>query len=301
MPTMTPASMIRALAALGVLVSAVAPMLGAETSTGKYNGAAVTVEKAKSRCFPESIAFTGVLVPREDILVRPDREGMQIASVTAEVGDTVTSGQILAQLSAPDSPSGAAPTDVRAPSAGIVVKASAVVGSMASARAEPLFQIIANGEYELLAQFSAKQLTNLSSGQTAKINVIGVGEVTGRVRQIAATVDAMTQLAQVRIFIGKDQRLRSGAFARGLIVTGRRCGIAIPLSAVLYGQDSAIAAVVVGNERIETRQISVGLLAEGDVEIREGLKEGDLVVVRAGAFVREGDRVRPVIAGAGKK
>jgi hypothetical protein len=73
------------------------------------------------------------------------------------------------------------------------------------------------------------------------------------------------------------------------------------MSAVLYSQDSAITAVVVGNERVETRQISVGLLADGDVEIREGLKEGDVVVVRAGAFVRDGDRVRPVLAGAGKK
>jgi RND family efflux transporter MFP subunit len=171
---------------------------------------------------------------------------------------------------------------------------------MASARADPMFQIIAHGEYELAAQLSAKQLVGVSTGQTAKITVLGVGEVTGRVRLIPATVDAMTQLAEVRIFIGRDKRLRSGAFARGLIVTGQRCGVAIPMSAILYSQDSAIVAVVVGNERIETRQISVGLLAEGDVEIREGLKEGDLIVVRAGSFVREGDRVRPVLSGAKK-
>jgi hypothetical protein len=42
----------------------------------------------------------------------------------------------------------------------------------------------------------------------------------------------------------------------------------------------------------------VGLLAEGEAEIREGLAEGDMVVARAGAFFREGDRVRPFVAGA---
>jgi HlyD family secretion protein len=40
----------------------------------------------------------------------------------------------------------------------------------------------------------------------------------------------------------------------------------------------------------------VGLIEEGQAEIREGLAEGEMVVARAGAFVREGDRVRPVAA-----
>lgn len=288
-----------AVAVSTLLVAAIAPAPAAETSAASaYSGAAVTVEKAKKRCFSETIAFTGVLVPREDVLVRPEREGLQIASVNAEVGDVVSSNQLLAQLSAPDAPSGSTPIDVRAPTDGIILKSQAVIGTMASARAEPMFQIVAHGEFELLAQLSAKNLTNLSVGQVAKINVMGVGAVPGRVRLIPATIDGMTQLGQVRIFIGKDKRLRAGAFARGTIATGERCGVTIPLSAVLYGQDSTIVAVVVGNERIETRQISVGVMSEGEVEVREGLAEGDLVVVRAGAFVREGDRVRPVLAGA---
>ena len=42
----------------------------------------------------------------------------------------------------------------------------------------------------------------------------------------------------------------------------------------------------------------VGQLAGGEAEIRQGLAEGDLVVARAGAFFREGDRVRPFVDGA---
>jgi hypothetical protein len=41
----------------------------------------------------------------------------------------------------------------------------------------------------------------------------------------------------------------------------------------------------------------VGHLAEGEAEIREGLADGDLVVAKAAAFFREGDRVRPFLAG----
>ena len=37
-------------------------------------------------------------------------------------------------------------------------------------------------------------------------------------------------------------------------------------------------------------------MSGGQVEIRDGLNEGDVVVARAGALLREGDPVRPVMA-----
>ncbi|MFN5690578.1 MAG: efflux transporter periplasmic adaptor subunit, partial [Bradyrhizobium sp.] len=40
----------------------------------------------------------------------------------------------------------------------------------------------------------------------------------------------------------------------------------------------------------------IGLMAGGQVEIRDGLNEGEVVVARAGALLREGDPVRPVLA-----
>ena len=81
--------------------------------------------------------------------------------------------------------------------------------------------------------------------------------------------------------------------ARAIVDVGRSCGATIPLSAVLYGPEGAVVQVV-RDERVETRRVRVGLLSGGDAEIREGLNEGDLVVSRAGAFLREGDRVRPI-------
>jgi HlyD family secretion protein len=54
---------------------------------------------------------------------------------------------------------------------------------------------------------------------------------------------------------------------------------------------------VVRRHRIETRRVEVGLMSGGQVEIREGLNDGDIIVARAGALLREGDPVRPVTAG----
>jgi HlyD family secretion protein len=66
----------------------------------------------------------------------------------------------------------------------------------------------------------------------------------------------------------------------------------VPLTAVLYGTAGTVVQVV-RRQRIETKRVEVGLMSGGQVEIREGLVEGDVVVARAGALLREGDPVRP--------
>jgi RND family efflux transporter MFP subunit len=216
-----------------------------------------------------------------------------------EPGDTIVSGQVLARLTPPEGQEGGGGTTgstaVRAPTAGVITSASAVVGAMASARAEPLFRIAGRGEMELLAETPVKTLASLAVDQPAKVEVVGVGELAGKVRVFSTSINPTTQLGQVRIFVGNDSRLRVGAFGRATIHIGRRCGPAIPLSAVLYGPGGAVVQVV-RDGRIETRRVVVGLLAQGQAEIREGITEGETVVTRAGAFVRDGDRVRAVTA-----
>ncbi|MDB5628852.1 MAG: Secretion protein HlyD, partial [Tardiphaga sp.] len=85
--------------------------------------------------------------------------------------------------------------------------------------------------------------------------------------------------------------------ARAVIKTGESCGIAVPLTSVLYGGAGTVVQVV-RRDRVETRRVEVGLMSAGQVEIREGLTDGDIVVARAGALLREGDPVRPIIATA---
>jgi HlyD family secretion protein len=282
-----------ALAGALVLASSLS-ISAAEPTANSYLGPAVTVTKAQRKCFTDSIDVTGRLVPKQEILVRPEHEGYQVAEVFVEVGDRVKSGELLARLSPPEGQSGGN-VSVESPANGVIGKMSAVVGMLTSFQAPPLFQIIANGEIELLADVSTRLLAQLSPGQPAKVHIIGVGEVPGSVRLVSPTVDAATQLGSAHILLGDDKRLRIGTFARASIVAGESCGIAVPLSAVLYGSIGTIVEVVRDN-RVETHKVVIGLLSGGTVEVREGLSDGDMVVSRAGAFLREGDRVRPVIA-----
>src|SRR3954465_602320 len=131
---------------------------GAEkTGASAYNGAAVTVVRAKRSCFADTISVSGMLVPREAVSVRPEREGLQISQVLVAAGETVTSGQVLARLVPPDVQANSSQAvQVQAPVAGIILKVDATIGTTASARAAPLFQIIARGEFELLGELPAK-------------------------------------------------------------------------------------------------------------------------------------------------
>ena len=120
--------------------------------------ATVSVTKAAKTCFADTVAMTGVLVPKEEIFVRPEREGLQISQVLVEEGDRVTAGQALIRLIQPDAPAGTAATTLAAPVAGTVRRIAATVGTMASVRAEPLVQIISQGEIELQADAVPSQL-----------------------------------------------------------------------------------------------------------------------------------------------
>jgi len=287
--------------ALAATMAAAATMVGAIPSdifAAERDAApgemAVTVVKAKRECFVDTLQVTGVLTPTSEVLVRPDREGLQISQVLVDPGETVSSGQVMARLAPPEGQTGST-IAVQAPTAGLVTARTAVVGTMASARAEPLFRIAAKGEMELLAETTVKSLASIAPDQPAKIGIIGVGELSGKVRMASKAISPTTQLGQVRVFVGSDPRLRVGAFGRASIEVGRRCGPAIPLSAVLYSQGGAVVQVV-RDGSVETRRVTVGLLAKGQAEIREGLAEGDVVVVRAGAFVRDGDRIRSITA-----
>jgi RND family efflux transporter MFP subunit len=185
--------------------------------------------------------------------------------------------------------------EVTAPADGILSRRMARVGGYAAGAAEPMFRIVAKGEVELDAEVTETRLAAVRAGQTARVEVAGLGEVTGSVRLVAAEVDKATRLGRVRIFLGDNPGLRVGAFARGSIATASGTGLAVPASAILYGPDGATVQVVNAN-RVETRKIKTGLAAGALVEVRDGLAEGDLVVARSGTFLRDGDAVRSVIA-----
>src|SRR3982074_3604784 len=94
----------------------------AQRREGNAFDRAVTVTQTRKMCFSDTLQVNGVVVPANEILVRPDREGLQISQVLVEPGDTVVSGQVLARLTPSEGQQGGGTTTVaiQAPAPGVV-------------------------------------------------------------------------------------------------------------------------------------------------------------------------------------
>jgi HlyD family secretion protein len=185
-------------------------------------------------------------------------------------------------------------TDVVAPVSGEIVQRNAQIGSIATATGQAMFVIVREGDLELRAEVAEGDLMRVKVGQTVAINAVGASEpLVGTVHLVEPLIDQTTRLGTARIRIDRSDLVRSGMFAEGAILAAEHETIAIPVTAVGSGPDGA-TAMRITDGLVERVKVKTGIRDGGFVEVVEGLKAGDVVVTKAGAFVRDGDRINPV-------
>ncbi len=86
------------LAGLGLWVPAQALAADAATPPAP-RPPSITVMPAASGTVVETVVVTGSLVPRDEVLVIPEIDGLSVQEILAEEGDRVAAGQVLARLS----------------------------------------------------------------------------------------------------------------------------------------------------------------------------------------------------------
>ena len=184
-------------------------------------------------------------------------------------------------------------TTLKAPASGLVTRSTAAIAATASpAPGEPLFRIAIDNEIELEADIPSIHVPMLASGQSARVQLDDGRELYGRVRLVPAAVDQRTQLGRARVSLERASGPRLGMFARATIDANRSCGISVPRSAVTYRTEGT-SVQIVRNDVIATRKVRIGFHSDDDIEIRDGLREGDTVVANAGSSLRDGDRSSP--------
>lgn len=187
-------------------------------------------------------------------------------------------------------------TSVRAPARGIVAEKNVEIGNVAGN--QQLFSIIRAGELELQAQVPGVQLPQVEIGAPARITSDSDRRVNlqGRVSEIAPLVNAQSRQATVKINIPRTVFLRPGVFARAAITTNTVPGIAIPAKAVVPQSDgSSTVFVLRDRDKVQAQTVEVGeILNDGKVEINNGLKAGDRIIVAGAGYLKDGDRVRVV-------
>lgn len=283
---------------------------------GLQGGALVIVTKATSACFSDMVRVTGFLVPHREAQVSVDQEGYRVNDVLVKEGDKVTDGQEVVRVQPPPGAGGAAGgggssqgapgggvnlaasgarpgglMSLRASAAGTVIQVSARAGQFASPQLGPLVRISTDDQIELEAEVPGSQMLKLSAGAPVRIVIDNGPELGGRIRLVAPMIDARTQLGKVRIAVFKDPSVKIGMFARATIDAARSCGVSIPLLAVDHQ-----TVQIVRDSVVEVRRVQTGLMSDTSVEIRDGVKEGDMVVANAGTSLHDGDHVRTMFA-----
>lgn len=216
---------------------------------------------------------------------------------SAEQAITVSQADIkVAQSQIDDIDLKLARTAVKSPVAGVVSARTAKVGAIASGSASPLFTVIRDGEIELKADLSEDGILKLAPDQKASVTLAGgAAKLTGKIRLVEPTLDPQSRLGHVYIRFDEPGKARAGMFASAEIIVEERQGIALPLSAITTADGKTVARKVESGV-VKLVPVETGIQDGQVIEIVSGLAAGDEVVAKAGAYVRDGDRINPVHA-----
>ncbi|MDQ0134691.1 RND family efflux transporter MFP subunit [Neorhizobium galegae] len=185
---------------------------------------------------------------------------------------------------------------LRAPGSGRILSRNARVGAMTSSSAGPLFVIADDDDIEFVAQVTETSFVRLREGMSAEITLPGRDQaIAGTVRLNAAQLDPRTRSGTVRIELADKARLVPGVFARGSVSIEDRQNVLLPGTAV-KSTAAGHNVYVVSDGLVDIRPVRIGSQQSGFVEIVDGIREGEEVVLKSGAFLKAQERVRPVLA-----
>jgi HlyD family secretion protein len=161
-----------------------------------------------------------------------------------------------------------------------------------------MFTLIRDNALELRADVAETDLTRVKVGQSVEIRLLGAeAPVKGVVRLVEPSIDPVTRLGRVRISFDDVTAIRSGMYAEASILLRDASVVSVPITAL--GSAKGVTQVLtVTDGQAHSIAVTTGMRDGGWVEISQGLKAGDTVVTKAGAFVRDGDHINPIAADA---
>jgi HlyD family secretion protein len=192
-------------------------------------------------------------------------------------------------------------TQVVAPDGGVISSRTATVGSVVGAGTE-LFRMVRQGRLEWRAEVTSAELGRIAVGTRVTVRPASGGELQGRVRMIAPTVDPQTRQALVYVDLpatpGKASPAKAGMFARGDFVLGGSDALTIPNRALVVRDGYNFVFVLNPDNRVSQVKVETGRLVGEQVEVLSGLQPEARIVINGAGFLNDGDLVRVVEEGA---
>ena len=191
----------------------------------------------------------------------------------------------------------------RSPFAGVVTEKRVQQG-MRVMPGESLYQIADLSLVWVLADVFEQDVGQVKTGAAARvrINAYPGRQFEGRVTYVYPTLETETRTVPVRIELANpDRLLKPGMFAQvELSAPERGPAVTVPGSAVIDSGTRQIVLVQQGEGRFEPREVKLGSRGEDEIEVIDGVREGESVVVSANFLIDAESNLKAAVAGFGQ-
>ena len=264
---------------------------GKETAKQSKGEDAVPVKIMKVRLddVSKSLEYVGNIKGQDEAIVYPKVTGKIIEKVRQE-GASVAKGDVIAYVDRDEVGLKFEKAPIESPLTGTVGRMYVDLGSSVT-MTTPIALVADMTKAEINLDIPESYLPKISLGQKAIITVDAYPgqEFPGTVMRISPVVDLATRTAPIEILIDNaDRRLQSGMFANvDLIIEEHRSNPVIMKEAVI-GRMPPVYVYVIEGGRAYLRPVTLGARKGGYVEVVEGLKENDAVVIMGQQKLRDG-------------
>ncbi len=187
-------------------------------------------------------------------------------------------------------------TQIVAPFSGEIVRKNVDNGALLSS-STPLVTLVHMDTLKVLANVLEKDIALLKPGMKAKIFTEAYPEepFEGTIVRMNKALDLATRTLQTEINIPNPGRLlKPGMFARiEVVLKEKPNALAVPREAVLEGGGKEFVFVVEGDQAFR-KPIVTGIEQDQLIEVVEGLKDGDKIVVKGQGSLRDRSTIRVV-------
>ncbi len=187
-------------------------------------------------------------------------------------------------------------TVIKAPISGVISDKTLNVGQMAS-RGAALAKVNDISSVYATIQVPQEKITGVKIGQAATITVDGNDKTyDGTIEAMDSAADATTRVFNCKVKIDNgDKSLLPGIFGKVQLISEEKAQvITVPISA-LAGNEGDYSVFLNDNGTAKKQKITIGETNENNVEVTDGIKEGDQVICTNISTLQEGSEVDAII------
>ena len=194
---------------------------------------------------------------------------------------------------------------ITAPFAGVITHRYADTGAMiqtgtsSQTQSMPVVRLSENDRLRLVIPVPESAVSRIHLGQHVDVTVQSLHRtVSGTVARFANRLDTDTRTMRVEVDVqNANLELVPGMYADASLSLDQVSGVVIaPVQAVDRSETGARVLAVGRDGRLESRAVTLGLETDDRIEVKQGLSEGDVVVVGSRAQLKPGTMVTPKLA-----